>query len=163
MQRWFQWHLSASYRYSVFGQDQTLSLLVLGKKRMLAKIRHGPVMLLTLLQLQPVLLLIIKSPNHASHCIDKYSSYSLEYYFWISLLCIPGFSLWVGKIPWRREQLPTPVFLSGKSHGQRSLAGYSPWGCKESNVTEWLSVSLSHLYVYIHMCVCVCVCVCIHI
>ena len=42
---------------------------------MLAKIRHGPVMLLTLLQLQPVLLPIIKSPNHASHCIDKYSSY----------------------------------------------------------------------------------------
>ena len=33
-----------------------------------------------------------------------------------------------GKILWRREWLPTPVFLFGKSHGQRSLAGYSPWG-----------------------------------
>ena len=35
-----------------------------------------------------------------------------------------------GKIPWRREWLPTLVFLPGKSHGQRSLAGYSPWGHK---------------------------------
>ena len=37
---------------------------------------------------------------------------------------------WVGQIPWRRKWQPTPVFLPGKSHGQRSLAGYSPWGCK---------------------------------
>ena len=36
------------------------------------------------------------------------------------------------KIPWRRKWLPMPVFLPGKSHGQRSLAGYSPWGHKES-------------------------------
>ena len=35
-----------------------------------------------------------------------------------------------GKIPWRRKWQPTPVFLPGESHGQRSLAGYSPWGCK---------------------------------
>ena len=42
------------------------------------------------------------------------------------------------KIPWRREWLPTPVFLPGKSHGQRSLVGYSPWGRKESDTTEWL-------------------------
>ena len=46
------------------------------------------------------------------------------------------FSPWVGKIPWRREWQPTPVFLSGESHEQRSLAGYSPWGCKESDTTE---------------------------
>ena len=39
-----------------------------------------------------------------------------------------GFDLWVGKIPWRRKWQPTPVFLPGKSYGQRSLAGYSPWG-----------------------------------
>ena len=37
-----------------------------------------------------------------------------------------GFNLWVGKIPWRRKWQPTSVFLPGKSHGQRSLAGYSP-------------------------------------
>ena len=36
-----------------------------------------------------------------------------------------GFNPWVGKIPWRRKWQPTPVFLPGKSHGQRSLAGYS--------------------------------------
>ena len=50
----------------------------------------------------------------------------------------PGFEPWVGKIPWRRKWQPTPVFLPGKSHGRRSLAGYSPWGFKESDMTEWL-------------------------
>ena len=53
---------------------------------------------------------------------------------------------WVGKIPWRRERLPTPVRLPGESHGQRSLEGYSLWGCKESDTTEQLTVSLS-LYI----------------
>ena len=43
---------------------------------------------------------------------------------------------WVGKIPWRREWLPTPVFLPREFHGQKSLAGYSPWGHKESDTTE---------------------------
>ena len=43
-----------------------------------------------------------------------------------------GFDPWVGKIPWSRQWQPTPVFLPGKSHGQRSLAGYSPWGCKRA-------------------------------
>ena len=38
--------------------------------------------------------------------------------------------------PWRRKWQPTPGFLPGKSHGQRSLAGYSPWGLKESGTTE---------------------------
>ena len=42
-----------------------------------------------------------------------------------------GFDPWVGKIPWRKQRLPTPVFLPRKSGGQRSLAGYSPWGHKE--------------------------------
>ena len=42
----------------------------------------------------------------------------------------PGFYPWVGKIPWRRKWQPTSVFLPGKSHGQRSFAGYSPWGHK---------------------------------
>ena len=43
---------------------------------------------------------------------------------------------WLGKIPWRGKWQPTPVFLSGKSHGQRSLVGYSPWGHKESDMTR---------------------------
>ena len=53
----------------------------------------------------------------------------------------PRFDPWVGKIPWRREWLPTPVFLPGKFPGQRSLVGYSPWGNKESDMTERLSLS----------------------
>ena len=40
------------------------------------------------------------------------------------------------KIPWRRKRQPTPVFLAGKSHGQRSLVGYCPWSCKESDTTK---------------------------
>ena len=42
----------------------------------------------------------------------------------------------VEKVPWRREWLPTPVFLPGEFHGQRSLAGYSPWGRRESDRIE---------------------------
>ena len=51
----------------------------------------------------------------------------------------PGFNPWVRKIPWRREYQPTPVFLPGEFHEQRSLAGYCPWRCKESNMMEWLT------------------------
>ena len=47
-----------------------------------------------------------------------------------------GFDPWVRMIPWRRKWQPTPVFLPGESHGQRSLAGYSPRGCKQSDKTE---------------------------
>ena len=43
---------------------------------------------------------------------------------------------WVGKIPWRREWLLTPVSLPGETEGQRSLVGYSPWGRKESDTAE---------------------------
>ena len=46
------------------------------------------------------------------------------------------FNPWVRKIPWRRVWQPTPVFLPGESHGQRSLVGYSPWGHKVSDRTE---------------------------
>ena len=45
-----------------------------------------------------------------------------------------GFDPWIGKILWRKAWQPTPVFLFGKSHGQRSLVGYSPWGHKESDM-----------------------------
>ena len=50
-----------------------------------------------------------------------------------------GFDPRVWKFPWRRAQQPTPVFLPGESHGQRNLVGYSPWGCKEVDMTELLS------------------------
>ena len=47
-----------------------------------------------------------------------------------------GFDPCVGKIPWSREWQPAPVFLPGKFHGQRSLAGYNLWGCKDLDSTE---------------------------
>ena len=50
----------------------------------------------------------------------------------------PGFDSWVGKIPWRREWLPTPIFSAGEFHVQRIVAGYSPWRCKELDMTELL-------------------------
>ena len=46
------------------------------------------------------------------------------------------FDPWVRKILWRMKWQPTPVFLCGKYHGQRSLAGHSPQGCKESDMTK---------------------------
>ena len=68
----------------------------------------------------------------------------LEKEWWLRRLSIclqcrrPGFDLWVGNFPWRRKWQPTPVLLPGKSHGRRSLVGYSPWGCKELDMTEQL-------------------------
>ena len=50
------------------------------------------------------------------------------------------FNPWVGKIPWSKKWQPTPVFSPREFHGQRSLAGYSPWGHKESDRTEWLTL-----------------------
>ena len=53
---------------------------------------------------------------------------------------------WVRKILWRREWLPTPGFLPGKLHGQKSLAGYSPWAAKSQTRLQWRSLSLIRLY-----------------
>ena len=53
------------------------------------------------------------------------------------------FDPWIGKIPWRRKWQLTPVFLPGESHGQRSMAGYSPRGRKELDTTERLTLLLS--------------------
>ena len=53
----------------------------------------------------------------------------------------PGLNPWVRKIPWRRKWLPTPVFLPGEFYGQRSLVVYSPWGHKESDMTERLTLT----------------------
>ena len=64
----------------------------------------------------------------------------------------PRFHLWVGKIPWRREWLPTLVFVPGELHGQRSLVGYSPWGHKESDTAEWLTHchNTPHIFIFLH-------------
>ena len=82
-------------------------------------------------------------------------SYPLQY-SWASLVAQlvknhlqcrrPGFDPWVGKIPWRREKLPTPVFWPGEFHGL-----YSPWGCKESDRTEQLSLAHFHTHFLVHM------------
>jgi len=61
-----------------------------------------------------------------------------------------GFDPWVGKIPWRKAWQPTPVFLPGEFHEQRSLEDYSSWDHKESDMTEYVCT-------YIYVCVCVCV------
>ena len=53
----------------------------------------------------------------------------------------PRLNPWVRKIPWRREWLPTPIFLPGEPHGQRSLVGYSPWSLKEPYTTELLTLN----------------------
>ena len=58
-------------------------------------------------------------------------------------LCM--FNPWVRKILWRRKWQPTPVPLPGKSHGRKSVVDYSPWGRKESDTTERLSI---HMYVW---------------
>jgi len=42
----------------------------------------------------------------------------------------------LGRFPWRREWLPTPVFLPRESHGNKSLVGYISWGCKDLDITE---------------------------
>ena len=49
-----------------------------------------------------------------------------------------------GRSPWSRKWQSTPIFLPGKSHGQRSLVGYSLWGRKELDTTEWLSIHVRH-------------------
>ena len=69
-------------------------------------------------------------------------------FYWASLVaqmvkcCLqrerPRFDPWVGRMPWRRKWQPTPALLPGKSYERRSLIGYSPWGCKESDTTEQL-------------------------
>ena len=55
---------------------------------------------------------------------------------WASQVAHMWFDPQVGKIPSGRKWQPTPVFLPGKSHGQRSLVNYSLWGCKESNMSQ---------------------------
>ena len=98
--------------------------------------------------------------SHELVSVDLLNTYFSEYLLWPQLnedLGLPrwlrikesvgqgrthrrlGFDPWEGKVPWRRKGQPTPVFLPGKFHGQRSLVGHSPWGYKESDTTEWLS------------------------
>ena len=79
------------------------------------------------------------------------------------------FNTWIRKIPWNRKGQPTPVFLSGKFHGQWSLVGYNLWSSKESDMTEQAHTrecTHTHMHVYIYMytliCIYKCICICIY-
>ena len=77
----------------------------------------------------------------------------------------PGFNPWVRKIPWRREGQPAPIFLPGKSHGQRRLVGYSPWGHKKlghdwATFTLWMKQTGP---VHRQTCACFICCICLTI
>ena len=84
--------------------------------------------------------------NNKKKKIDTWHNYKIRIFVIIKVNCLPWwlrlwrihmqwrrakFDPWVRKIPWRSKWQPTPVFLPGKSHGQRSLVGYSPRGLKE--------------------------------
>ena len=60
-----------------------------------------------------------------------------------------GFDPWVRKISWSKKWQPIPVFLPGRYHGHRSLAGYSIWGHKQSDMTEWLNTH-THTHTHTH-------------
>ena len=104
-------------------------------------------------------LIRLKISSYESSCkpmkIQEVGHLILDYLYFIKKICVssqvaqwqesacqcrrcrrPRFDPWVGKIPWRRKWQPTPGFLPGESHGQRSLAGYSPWGRTELDTTE---------------------------
>jgi len=79
----------------------------------------------------------IVKPSHANMTTGKTIALTIQtLHYWLStkeFACNARdtwFDSWVRKIPWRRKWQPTPVFLPGESQGQRSLAGYSPWGHK---------------------------------
>ena len=110
--------------------------------------------------------LISCSPEDTESLLQNHSSKALV--FWHLAFCMlptwlsgkesacqyrnHRYDPWIAKIPWRRKWQPTPVFLPGKFHGQRSLVGYSPWGNKESDMTEhsthtaFFMVQFSHPY-----------------
>ena len=59
-----------------------------------------------------------------------------------------NFSTCIDSYPWRRKWQPTPVFLPGKFHGQRNLAGYSSWGCKELDATVHTYTQINFKWLY---------------
>ena len=95
------------------------------------------------------LLTIIWELSPSTHISRFISLVSLPLPWWLKpySICLqcrrPGFNSWVRKISWRRKWHPTPVAVPGKSHGRRSLVGYSPWGHKESDTTERLHFPFS--------------------
>ena len=81
------------------------------------------------------------SSEHQELAIDNNEWYGLPLWLSWGRICLqcrtPGFNPWGGKIPWRRERLPTPVFWPGEFHGL-----YSLWSGKDLDTTKWLSLSI---------------------
>ena len=91
----------------------------------------------------PSLLPMVAFPSDTSR--GQYWPFHLMMDFLVAqtVKCLPAmqesrFNPWVRKIPWRQKWQPTPILLPGEFHGKRTLAGNSPWGCKESDTTERL-------------------------
>ena len=76
------------------------------------------------------------SSHHPAASGEAISSVRTENAMNVSSSFQHPFHTFLSSEPWRRKWQPTPVLLPGKSHGQRSLVGYSPWGRKESDTTE---------------------------
>ena len=76
------------------------------------------------------------SNTELNYCPVVRGSWWLRWYRIYLQFRRPVFDPWVGKSPWKRKWQPTPVFFPGKSHGQRALVGYSPWGYKELDTAE---------------------------
>ena len=91
----------------------------------------------------PFLVFIYKSrlsPSHLGTCLNRGVKHNIKFAILICLLALQTLGAQVqalgGEDPGKRAWHPTPVFLPGESHGQRSLVGCSPWGHKESDTTE---------------------------
>ena len=79
--------------------------------------------------------------------IYKHYTNIKSYFIWCRMLLIFENLKIAIHIIRRRQWYPTPILLPGKSHGQRSLVGCSPWGCEESETTEWLHF---HSFTFMH-------------
>ena len=85
-------------------------------------------------------MVIPTSEQHIMQTVEVFTTLGLPWWLRWQRICLqcrrPRFDPWVSKIPWRTPWEPTPVLLPGEFHRQRSLTGYSPWGSKESDMTE---------------------------
>ena len=92
-------------------------------------------------------MLFFQNPQTAEHHLNSLNNHNKQAQTVASLVAQmvylqcwrPGFDPWIGKIPWRRVWLPTPVLSPREFHGQRSLEGYTQWDHKESDTTEWVT------------------------
>ena len=87
----------------------------------------------------PYLAHLLSSNGHSWPLLPSWKYLILSFNTWYLLQCWrPGFDTWVGKIPWRKERLPTPVFWPREFHGL-----YSPWGRRVGH--NWTTLTSSHL------------------